>query len=213
MKVTREMKIKEVLAMNEEKVLSTLTMLAPEFERLNYPKLRRAMSGRVSIEQAAKIARVPLTEMLYVLNLALGEDEAELAAELFLSDWRDFEYTDVNLPVKPSEIVNIKDTDENVIFVDLMPQAEEKRDPMPEIAKGLVSLKNPTTDVLLIKHPFDPIPLREMFARRQGLASWAEERKTGEWFVYFYRPFETATVAAHPPVRNKVFLKAMATAV
>ncbi len=64
MKVTREMKIKEVLAMNEEKVLSTLIMLAPEFERLNYPKLRRAMSGRVSVEQAAKIARVPLTEML-----------------------------------------------------------------------------------------------------------------------------------------------------
>jgi len=212
MKVTREMKIKEVLAMNEEKVLSTLTMLAPEFERLNYPKLRRAMSGRVSVEQAARIARVPLTEMLYVLNLSLGEDEAELAAELFLSDWKDFEYTDANLPVKPSEIVNIKDTDAQVIFVDLMQQAEEKRDPMPAIAKGLVGLKNPV-DVLLIKHPFDPIPLREMFARRQGLASWAEERKPGEWFVYFYRPFETAAVAAHPPVRNKVFLKAMAAAV
>ncbi len=211
MKVTREMKIKEVLAMDEEKVLSTLEMLAPEFERLNYPKLRRAMSGRVSVEQAARIARVPLTEMLYVLNLALGEDEAELAAELLSSDWKDFEYTDVNLRVKPSEIANIKDTDAQVIFVDLMQQAEEKRDPMPAIAKGLVNLKNPT-DVLLIRHPFDPIPLREMFARRQGLASWAEERKIGEWFVYFYRPFETATVAAHPPVRNKVFLKAMATA-
>ena len=206
MKVTREMKIKEVLAMDEEKILSTLTMLAPEFERLNYPKLRRAMSGRVSVEQAAKIARVPLTEMLYILNLALGEDEAELSAELFLSDWEDFEYTDTNLPVKPLEIANIKDTDENVIFVDLMPQAKEKRDPMPAIAKGLVSLKKPT-DVLLIKHPFDPIPLREMFARRQGLASWAEERKMGEWFIYFYRPMEVAGVVAHFPVNYKVFVK------
>ena len=210
MKVTREMKIKEVLEMNEEKVLSTLTMLAPEFDRLNYPKLRCAMSGRVSVEQAAKIARVPLTEMLYVLNLALGETEAELSAELFLSDWKDFEYTDTNLPVKPMEIANIKDTDAQVVFVDLMLQAEEKRDPMPAIAKGLVSLKNPT-DVLLIRHPFDPIPLREMFARRQNLASWAEERKHGEWFVYFYRPFEKATIAAHPPVRSKVFLKVLTT--
>ncbi len=154
---------------------------------------------------------MPLTEMLYVLNLALGEDEAELAAELLSSDWKDFEYTGVNLPVKPSEIANLKDTDAQVIFVDLMQQAEEKRDPMPAITKGLVNLENPT-DVLLIKHPFDPIPLREMFARRQGLASWAEERKIGEWFVYFYRPFETATAAAHPPVRNKVFLKVMAKA-
>ena len=209
MKVTREMKIKEVLALDEEKVLSTLQMLAPEFERLNYPKLRRAMSGRVSVEQAARIARVPMTEMLYVLNLALGEDESELSAKLFLSDWEDFEYTDANLPVKPLEIANLKDTDANVIFVDLMPQAAEKLDPMPAIAKGLVSMKNPT-DVLLIRHPVDPIPLREMFARRQNLASWAEERKMSEWFVYFYRPFETATAAAHPLVRNKVFLKAAA---
>lgn len=212
MKVMREMKIKAVLALDEEKVLKTLVMLAPEFERLNYPKLRRAMSGRISVEQAAKIARVPLTEMLYVLNLALGEDETELSAELFLSDWEDFEYTDANLPVKPLEIATIKDTDAQVIFVDLMPQACERRDPMPAIVKGLISLKNPT-DVLLIKHPFDPIPLREMFARRQNLASWAEERKMGEWFVYFYRPYETATATAHPPVRNKVFLKAIAIAV
>lgn len=210
MKVTREMKIKEVLEINEEKVLSTL-MMAPEFERLKYPKLRRAMSGRISVEQVAKIARIPLTEMLYVLNLALGEPEAELSAELLLSDWKDFEYTDTNLPVKPAKIANIKDTDAPVIFVDLMPQAEEKRDPMPAIAKGLVSLKNPT-DVLLIRHPFDPIPLREMFARRQSLANWAEERKPGEWFVYFYRPFAQAAASAHPPVRNKVFLKAFAAA-
>lgn len=212
MKVTREMKIKEVLAMNEEKVLDTLMMLSTDFERLRHPKLRRAMSGRITVEQAAKVARVPLTEMLYVLNLALGEDEAGLSQELFLSDWEDFEYHDTNLPVKPLEIANVKDTDKNVIFVDLMPHHEARRDPMPDIAKGLVSLKNPA-DVLLIKHPFDPIPLREMFARRQNLASWAEERNPGEWFVYFYRPSEQATVAAHPPVRNKVFLKAMATAV
>lgn len=206
MKVKRDMKIKEVLAMDEEKVLSTLTLLAPEFERLNYPKLRRAMSGRITVEQAAKIARIPLTEMLYVLNLALGEDEAELSAELFLSRWEDFEYSDTNLPVKPFEIARLKDTDATVTFVDLMQQAEEKCDPMPAIAKGLVNLKKPE-DVLLLKHPFDPIPLREMFARR-GLASWAEERNFGEWFIYFYRPTAAAAVSAHPPINYKVFIKA-----
>jgi hypothetical protein len=208
MKINREMKIKEVLAFGEEKIVETLGWMAPEFERLRHPKLRRAMSGRVTVEQAAKIARIPLTEMLYILNLAVGEDEAELSSELFLSRWEDFEYKDENLPVKPFEIANLKDTDDRVVFVDLIPQAEENRDPMPAIAKGLVSLKNPE-DVLLLRHPFDPIPLREMFARR-GLASWAEERKDSEWFVYFYRPFEKATVAAHPPVSNKVFLKAVA---
>jgi hypothetical protein len=206
MKITATMKIKEVLEIDEEKMISTLTWLAPEFERLNYPKLRRAMSGRVSVEQASRIARIPLTEMLYALNLSAGEDEAKLSEELLLSRWEDFEYRDRNLPVKPYELANLKDTDEKVLFVDLMQQAEEKRDPMPAIAKGLVNL-NERRSILLLRHPFDPIPLRDMFARR-GFASWAEERKMGEWFVYFYRPAAIAAAVAYPPIVNRVFAKA-----
>ena len=109
-----------------------------------------------------------------------------MAEELKTADWSDFEFRETNPPFKPLEIINTRDTDKSVLFVDLMPYAEALRDPMPAITKGLVSLKNPT-DVLLLKHPFDPIPLRDMFARR-GFASWAEERKLGEWFIYFYRP-------------------------
>jgi hypothetical protein len=207
MKITATMKIKEVLEIDEEKMINTLTWLAPEFDRLNYPKLRRAMSGRVSVEQASRIARIPLTEMLYALNLAAGEDEAKLSKELLLSRSEDFEYQDRNLPIKPFELVNVKDTDEKVLFVDLMPQAEEKRDPMPAIAKGLVSLDD-QRNILLLRHPFDPIPLRDMFARR-GFANWAEERKMGEWFVYFYRPAALAAAVAYPPIANRVFSMAV----
>ena len=205
MKITREMKIKEVLEFDEEKMMRTLMWLSPAFERLRYLKLRRAMSGRVSVEQAARIARIPLTEMLYALNLALGEDEAELSAELFCSAWDDFEYQEEDLPFKPFELASLNDTDKNVVFVDLMPKHEEKLDPMPEIAKGLVKLKNPQ-DVLLLRHPFDPIPLRDRLARK-GFASWAEERNPGEWFIYFFRPAVSAKVAAHPPVNYKVFAR------
>lgn len=210
MKITREMKIKDVLAFDEERMIETLTWMAPQFERLRYAKLRRAMSGRVSVEQAARVARVPLTEMLYVLNLAAGEDQAKLAAELKTGDWRDFEYRETNPPVKPLELLNARDSDRNVHFIDLMEFHEARRDPMPAIAKGLVGLKNPT-DILLLKHPFDPVPLRDMLARK-GWASWAEERSSGVWFIYFYRPAAAATVAAHPPVSHQVYLKAFAAA-
>lgn len=205
MKITGEMKIKEVLAFDEEKMLDTLFWLAPEFERLRHKKLRRAMSGRVSVEQAARIARIPLTEMLYVLNLAIGETEEKLSAELREKDWTDFEYHETNPPLKPMELINLKDDNPNVVFVDLMPYAEDKLDPMPAIAKGLVSLKR-LEEILLLKHPFDPIPLRDMFARR-GFASWAEERKAGEWFIYFYRPTVSAKAVAHHSVNHKVFAK------
>ena len=206
MKITRDMKIKEVLAFDEEKMLTTLAWLAPEFKRLQYPKLRRAMSGRVSVQQAARIARIPLTEMLYVLNLAAGEREEKLSEELRRTDWEDFEYHETNPPIKPMELINLRDDNPNVVFVDLMEFAEDKRDPMPAITRGLVSLKK-MEDVLLIKHPFDPIPLRDMFARR-GFSSWAEERKAGEWFIYFYHPMPSAKAEANLPVSNKVFARA-----
>ena len=76
---------------------------------------------------------------------------------------------------------------------------------MPAIAKGLVSLKKPE-EILLLKHPFDPIPLRDMFARR-GFSSWAEERKAGEWFIYFYHPSVSAKAKAHYSVNHKTFAK------
>ena len=210
MKVTGNSKIKEVLSIDEEKMITSLMWLAPEFERLQYPKLRRAMAGRVSVSQAARIARVPLTEMLYVLNMAIGENEADLSEELRLLSREDFQYTDKNLPVKPAEIATVDDTDVNVVFVDLMRQADQKRDPMPAIAKGLVSLKRPR-EILLLRHPFDPIPLRDMFARR-GFASWAEERKMDEWFIYFYRPTLQAAASAHPTIVRDVYARAFAAA-
>ena len=210
MKITGNTRIKEVLAFDEAKMIKTLIWLAPEFERLQYPKLRRAMAGRVSVSQAARIARIPLTEILYVLNLAVGENESELSAELRLHGRDDFQYQDANLPVKPAEIWTVNDADENVVFLDLMKLAEEKRDPMPAIAKGLVSLKRPG-DILLLRHPFDPIPLRDMFARR-GFASWAEERKIDDWFIYFYRPAVKAAASAHLPVKEELYAKALAAA-
>lgn len=47
MKVTAEMKIKEVLELGEH-LLSAFVWLAPEFERLQHPKLRRALIPKTS---------------------------------------------------------------------------------------------------------------------------------------------------------------------
>jgi hypothetical protein len=51
-----------------------------------------------------------------------------------------------------------------------------------------------------------------MLATRKGFASWAEERNEGVWFIYFYRPAAFAAAIAHPPVNNKIYLKAFAAA-
>lgn len=204
MKVTSEMKVKEVLELGDH-LLSTFIWLTPKFERLNFPKLRRAMSGRVTVAQAARIARIPLTEALYVLNLAAGVDSEELADELQVYSCETHEFRETNPPRKPLEILGLEDNDRRIVLVEVIEQAEKYLDPMPKIAKGLVSLKK-DEDVLLIHHPFDPIPLRDMFARR-GYASWAEERRPGHWFIYFYKPGAAAGAVAHPQVDNLVYAK------
>lgn len=203
MRIMPEMKVKDALKVNE-KMLDAFIWLAPEFERLRHERLRRAMSGRVTVEQAARIARVPVTEVLYLLNIAAGENEEKLSIELNLRPKDEYEYRETNPPSKPAELRGVLDTDRRVRFVDVTEQAELKQDPLPKIARGLVLLKNPD-DVLLVRHPFDPIPLRDLFARKRGLASWAEEREPNDWYIYFYQPGARAAVIAHPPLMYKAY--------
>jgi hypothetical protein len=207
MKVTAEMKIKDVLKINE-RMIEAFVWLAPEFERLRNPTLRGLMSGRVTVSQASRVGRIPLTEALYVLNLAAGEDVTRLHQELEELPVDAFQYTPDNPPRKPRELLGLADTDPRIRFVDVMPQAGRNEDPRPPIMHGLTELRN-RDEVLLVRHPFDPIPLRDLFARR-GFASWAEERSPFEWYIYFYRPVAGAAVVAHPPRTVAAFVRAVA---
>ena len=203
MKVTAEMKVNAALKINE-RMLDAFTWLAPEFERLRNPALRKVMANRMTIEQAARVAKLPLTEILYVLNLAAGEDPEQLNREFDALPVGAFQVERDNPPRKPCELLNLKDTDDRVSFVDVMPHARRSKDPLPTIMRHVRALES-DREILLVRHPFDPIPLRDLLARR-GLASWAEERRPAEWYIYFYRPALRAEAVAHPPMMNEVFV-------
>ena len=205
--VTEDMKVRDALKINEH-MLDAFVWLGPEFERLRKPALRKLMAGRVSVAQAARIAGLPLAEALYVLNLAAGEEEQTLSAELHLLPHDAFECHAENPPRKPRELVRLADADARVVFVDVTPQAEHDEDPRPAVMRGLMRLDE-QHDVLLVHHRYDPIPLRDLFAAR-GFASWAEERAPHDWYVYFYRPSAGAAAAAQPPPPVARFVRAVA---
>jgi uncharacterized protein (DUF2249 family) len=50
-------------------------------------------------------------------------------------------------------------------------------------------------DVLVLRAPFEPIPLYEVLGRR-GLAHWTERRAADDWAVWFYREPAAAGRAA-----------------
>ena len=204
--VTEDMKVKDALKVNEH-MLDAFVWLGPEFERLRKPALRKLMAGRVSVSQAARIAGLPLAETLYVLNLAAGEDEETLNAELHLLPHEAFECRAENPPRKPRELLNLADTDERVVFVDVTPHARRDQDPQPAVMRGLMALDD-EHDVLLVRHRYDPIPLRDLFAAR-GFVSWAEERQPHDWYIYFYRP-PAGSAAAAEPLTVARFVRAVA---
>ena len=205
--ITEDMKVGEALKINEH-MLDAFVWLAPEFERLRKPALRKVMAGRVSVSQAARIAGLPLAEALYVLNLAAGEEEQLLNAELHLLPQRAFECRAENPPRKPRELVNLPDEDSRVVFVDVTPHVRREEDPRPAVMRGLTELDE-AHDVLLVRHAYDPVPLRDLFATR-GFMSWAEERQPHDWYVYFYRPSAGAGAAAQPPSSVPRPVRAMA---
>jgi hypothetical protein len=195
MKVRSKMNVNEVLKINEH-MLDAFVWLAPEFSHLLSPVMRKSMASRVSVEQAARMAHVPLTEALYLLNLAAGEDEEKLTTELRRTnpEWR--RNSPQELQSRPGELEGLTDDDPRVHFVDVVAQFEEDKDPRPPIMHGLSELRE-TSDVLLVHNGFDPIPLRDSFERR-GFASWAEERQPYDWYIYFYRPGARTAAAINP---------------
>lgn len=207
MRVTADMKVREVLKINEQ-MIEAFVWLGSEFERLRNPVLRKLMAGRVTVAQAARIGRVPLTEALYVLNLTAGEEEKRLAEELRRLASADFEYREENPPRKPRELLELRDDDPLVHFVDLLPKSALDEDPLPSIMHELRALRR-DDEILLVRHPFDPIPLRDRLARR-GFASWAEERRPHEWYIYFFHPHMSAGAVAYRPLQTEHKVRAMA---
>jgi hypothetical protein len=207
MKVTADMKVKDVLKINE-RMLDAFTWLAPQFERLRNPGLRKVMANRVTVEQAARIAKVPLTEALYVLNIVAGVEARELHTGMHELPVEAFQFHTDNAPRRPREIAGLSDDDERVRLVDVMPHARLEEDPLPTIMREMLSLHG-EYEVVLVRHPFDPVPLRDLFARR-GFASWAEERRPNEWYIYFYRPSARATAVAHPSLPSATYACSLA---
>src|SRR4051812_12378277 len=72
--VTAGMKIREVLEINR-RMIEACEWLAPGSERLCHPHVSRFVAGRVSVQQAARIARVPLSETLPERGLHLTTEE------------------------------------------------------------------------------------------------------------------------------------------
>ena len=102
-------------------------------------------------------------------------------------------------PPKPRELHGLADDDRLVHFVDAIGKPPEEAG---AAVLGEFGRLRYGDEVLLVRNSRDPVQTRSEFGRR-GYASWAEERRAGEWYVYFYRPHQSAGAVAFRPVKAR----------
>ncbi len=75
--ITPETKVGALLDADPE-LEATLIQIAPAFKALRNPVLRRTVAKVASLEQAARVAEMPVNELVRALRGALGQDIADL---------------------------------------------------------------------------------------------------------------------------------------
>jgi hypothetical protein len=152
--ITPDLKVGQLLDAYPE-LEAELVAIAPAFEKLRNPLLRRTVARLTSLRQAAQVGGVSLGAMIGRLRRAAGIAE----------EWRDDEGTgDAGRP-------GWLDLVEVVTTHDARQEIEQGGHPLPGVMAALEALQPGQAHVLIT--PFVPAPLLDR-ARERGFAAWSE---------------------------------------
>ena len=155
-------------------LLTTLVEFHPHFKRIENRLRRRIMAPRVTLEQAAAMAGVPVEFLVAALRRAAGveEDTGPAAAVAAAA---------APAP-RPAALDAVAPDD--VIRLDVRDDIRSGVEPFARIMATVGSL--PDGHVLALRAPFEPVPLYDVLGKR-GFAHWTERHRVADWSVWFYR--------------------------
>lgn len=160
----------------DEGLVDVFAAASPHFERLRNPALRRVMARLVTVEQAARIAGVPVESLLARLNAGTAVPPADASAP---GDPGDAPVpADGGLPSALAAIPRERITDLDVR--DALRRGEE---PFSRIMAARQAL--PEGHVLRLRALFEPVPLYAVMARH-GFLHWTEQLGPDDWRVWFH---------------------------
>lgn len=177
--ITKDLKISKMLKQFPQ-TLQVLVGISPHFKKLNNKLLRKSLAGRVTVEQAAQVAGVPLNGLLLNLNLAIGEMEQNSQAikedkELMENSNKG---TETAKPEFPDHVSMNK-----IIELDVRPVISSGQDPFKDIMGNIKSLKDDET--LMIINTFEPVPLYSVLGKKGFGHKTINEN--GVWKIYFFK--------------------------
>lgn len=183
--VLRSDRVSAVLA-RDERLVEVFVRHSPHFAKLRNRSLRRVMARLVSIEDAARIASVPVEALVRDLNAALGVASGPVRVP------------PPGRPVPgqdgaPAAGTGAHPVDWPVVEVDVREDLRMGREPFSRIMGAVAGLA--PGDVLHLRAIFEPAPLFAVMARR-GFAHESLSHARDDWSVWFWRPAAAPATAA-----------------
>jgi|YelNatPaOPRAMG01_1025707.scaffolds.fasta_scaffold09465_6 uncharacterized protein (DUF2249 family) len=183
--ITRSMKISKMLNDYPE-TLEVLLKTSPHFNKLKNKILRKALSSRVNVEQAAAIAGVDLSILLFNLNKSINhisksqiKQDNENMKEIKIEEMsRDF-------------FANISQA--KIIELDVRPILEMGKDPFLDIMAKVKTVGD--DEVLLLINSFEPVPLYSVLSKK-GFEH-KTIKKESAFYIYFFKKQVSANTAAN----------------
>lgn len=165
-------RVSEVLA-REESLVEVFVRQGPQFAKLRNRAMRRVMARLVTVEQVARMAGVEPAALVAELNAVLGIAPLPQAPAADSASGRDPGPGLEHPPHRP------------VVEVDVREDLRAGREPFSKIMAAVAELGD--ARVLLLRTPFEPIPLYAVLGKR-GLAHEARAESAGDWTVWFWAP-------------------------
>jgi hypothetical protein len=162
--------VSDVLA-RDEALVSVFARHSPNFARLRNRAMRRVMAPLVTVEQAARIAGIPVGSLLRDLNAALGVADAPASAAAG---------TQAPMPSggprRPAGAPEVE--------LDVRPLLRAGDEPFSRIMAAVAALG--AHEVLHLRATFEPLPLLAVMTKR-GFLSETAEHAPDDWSAWFWR--------------------------
>ena len=171
-------RVNDVLA-RDDALVDLFVRHSGHFNKLRNRAMRRVMGRLVTVEDAARLAAVPVENLLRDLNAALGFKAVAAAADTASS--APHVGIDRGTVQRPADAAELE--------LDVRDDLRAGREPLARIMATVSAL--PEDAVLHLRTIFEPVPLLALLGRR-GFASETTEHGTDDWSSWFWRDAATA---------------------
>lgn len=171
-------RVNDVLA-RDEALVEVFVRHSGHFTKLRNRTMRKIMGRLATVEDAARMAGVPLARLLDDLNDALGvvaDSEAAAPVGRVASD-----SASVTHPASAP-----------VTEVDVRDDLRQGREPLARIMAAVSALAD--GEILRVRAIFEPVPLFTLLGKR-GFLHESIEHAADDWSVWFWRDGATAAAA------------------